>query len=77
MLKGGPMICRCGRRITRMPVLIDGHSAWIHLDGDQRIVCDDGEFATPDEEKTFARVERLIDGLRELRKISAEGEGVQ
>lgn len=71
------MICRCGRRITRMPVLLDGHSAWIHVDGDQRVVCEDGQFAYPDEQKTFARVEKLIEGLRAMQTISTKGESVQ
>jgi hypothetical protein len=28
-----------------MPVLADGKPVWLHVEGEKRIVCEDGQFA--------------------------------
>lgn len=70
------MISNCGRKITRAPILVDGHSAWIHKD-DKRLVCKNGDFAAPNEEKTFAYTERLIRGFRKMQNLKEDGELLQ
>jgi hypothetical protein len=70
------MLCHCGKRITRAPFLLDGKVGWWHIE-ENSFKCADGNWGAPSEELTFARVEKLIEGLRAMQTIPVEGGLVQ
>jgi hypothetical protein len=68
------MICHCGKKITRLPILLDGERRWWHVDAGS-FKCESGDWGCPSEDLTFRYVEeKLLPGLRALQALAVEDE---